>query len=188
MALKLITPPEPVLTWEDAVTKLHLRVEGDEDQALVELYIAAATAYLDGYSGILGRAIGVQTWDLIYDAFPGGAIKLPLAPVLSVTGIYYADADGIEQTISTDDYYVDTASSDGWVVPAGSWPTPISAANAVRVRFVAGYEDVPADIVTVILLLTAHWYRNREAATQDAPSDIPFGASALISKLRRMSI
>jgi hypothetical protein len=36
--------------------------EFDDDDRKLEGYIDAAVAYLDGYSGILGRALITQTW------------------------------------------------------------------------------------------------------------------------------
>lgn len=175
MALKLIEPPQPVVTWEEA--KLHLRLDSDDEQSLVEGLIAAATNWIDGRNGWLGRAIGTQTWDLVYDAFPSGAIEVPFPPLQSVTGVFYADGEGVEQPVDTDDYFVDNDSVPGWVVPSSSWPTSMSTANAVRVRFVAGYTEVPAAIKAAILLIVGHLHDNRG----DAGGELPKSAEMLLS-------
>ena len=107
--LKLITPPEPVVTWEDA--KKYLRIDSDDEKTVVEGLIAGATNWIDGHTGWLGRAIGTQTWDLVYDEFPYGSIELPMPPLQSVTGVYYIDSAGIEQTMDPASYSVDTSAS-----------------------------------------------------------------------------
>lgn len=148
-ALKLIVPPEPIVTWDE------LGLSGDAaDQALGEGLIAAATQNIDGYAGILGRAIGQQTWELYLDAFPCGPIKLPLPSLISVSSVTYDAEDGFEQTIDPVSYEVDDKSSIGWIVPLSgySWPSTLGAVNVVRVRFVAGYAVVPAPIKAHVIL------------------------------------
>lgn len=42
--------------------KKHLRVDIFDEDDVIEALIYAQTAYLDGYNGVLGRAIMPQTW------------------------------------------------------------------------------------------------------------------------------
>ncbi|RAP39570.1 hypothetical protein BYZ73_19900 [Rhodovulum viride] len=57
----LVTPPvRPVVSLEDA--KTHLQIDHDEQDAMIEGLVLAATAHLDGWRGVLGRAILPQTW------------------------------------------------------------------------------------------------------------------------------
>ena len=65
--LRLVTAAtEPILTLEEA--KLHLRVDHDDDDDLIEALVAAVTARLDGRDGILGRCLRAQTWELVLSA------------------------------------------------------------------------------------------------------------------------
>ena len=56
MRVFVVTPPEPVVSIDEA--KDHLRVDGDGEDALIEGLVAAATGHIDGPNGWLGRAIG----------------------------------------------------------------------------------------------------------------------------------
>ena len=148
----------------------------------------AARQHIDGKDGWLGRAIVSQTWELSLDTFPADEIQIPLVPLVSITSVVYDDEDGIEQTIDGADYTLDPA---GWVVTAGdySWPTPITAINAVRVRFVAGYgdaADVPATIKAAILLMVGDLYAQRESFATGPASAVPMSTTVenLLAPLR----
>jgi len=184
MALTRITPPDgyPVTLAE---VKFHVHAEDftDDDATLLRL-IAEETDHLDGWWGILNKALKPQAWELRLDAFPSGSIQIPLGPLISVTSVKYDDADGNEQTVAPADYFVDTVTENGWIVPVAefSWPETIDAANAVRILFEAGYPDepdtssgaesgalistVPASIKGAIILRVAARYEKREDDAQ----------------------
>jgi uncharacterized phiE125 gp8 family phage protein len=198
MGIKLITAPavQPLTLQE---VKDHLRVDFSDTDSIVTLYLNAATSYVDGEFGYLGRALVTQTWELTIDTFPLHEIKVPLPPLQSVSSIKYDDADGNEQTLTAaTDYFVDTSSEPGWIVPAtGGWPTSIFAGiNAVRVRFVAGYDpttdsppDLRANVPTAIkqgmLLLIGQFYEHRENIIVGLTTmQLPFAAENLLRPWR----
>lgn len=197
MALVLVTPPIATPIDLDEA-KAHLRVDHDDENDLIEALVMAATGHIDGRDGWLGRCLMPQTWDLVLDRFPSaGNIRIPLAPLISVSSVTYLDADGETQEINISDYEVDTANVPGWVVPnANGWPTTMNTINAVRVRFRAGYlgyeegdsEDatgVPAPIKAALKLLIGHWYANRETVNVgNIVSDLPWAVNALLTPYR----
>lgn len=194
MALRLITAPavEPMTLAE---VKAHLRVDDTDDDALIELYIKAATAYVDGEDGFLGRALVTQTWELVIDEFPENEIMIPLPPLQSVSSVKYDDGAGVEQTASN--YTVDDASEPGWIVPDTSgWPSTFDGINAVRIQFVAGYlpnsdsppdlaANVPGSIKAAMLLLIGAAYANREQTVVGVIStQLPWGVEQLLRPYR----
>lgn len=188
---RVVAPAEPVVSLAEA--KAHLRVEHADEDAYIHSLVQAATAHLDGWSGTLGRALVEQTWEVTLDAFPVGAIHLPLGDVIAVVSVKYDDTAGDEQTVSSTDYVLDNRSLDGWVVPvaAVSWPDTLDAVNAVRVRYTAGYgaaSAVPAAIRHAILMLVAHWYANREAVTAGGASALPMAVDALVHPFRVLRV
>ncbi|WP_297534627.1 head-tail connector protein [Nitrobacter sp.] len=52
--IRTVAPAEMPVTLAEA--KAHLRVDHDDQDDLITAQIKAATAWFDGYSGILGRA------------------------------------------------------------------------------------------------------------------------------------
>jgi uncharacterized phiE125 gp8 family phage protein len=174
-----------------AEAKAHLRITHDEEDALVARLIGTATSYFDGYAGVLGRCILQQSWTLYRDAFPSGAITIPLGQLIAVTGFDYTSTAGTNVAISATDYVVDLYA--GQVLPVSTWPDTSDVPNAVRLTYTAGYgdeiRDVPDAIRHAILLLVGHWYENREAVAVGAtPAEVPMAVDALIAPFRIMSL
>ena len=56
-----VTPPTAeIVSLDDA--KAHLRVDHDHEDALIQVYLDAATSWVDGFDGVLGRCVLEQTW------------------------------------------------------------------------------------------------------------------------------
>jgi uncharacterized phiE125 gp8 family phage protein len=123
------------------------------------------------------RVLLTQTWQLVMDRFPCGAIELPIAPVQSVTSIAYIDPDGVEQTFGGSPLPYEllnpTLESNvrACVVLAydQAWPATRTQRDAVTVTLVAGYPDVgspavadvPEDITQGRLLVIGELYKQR---------------------------
>lgn len=191
MALKLVTAPALLVSVAD--TKLHLRVDSADEDAVIEGYLRAAIGWLDGWKGVLGLALKPQVWDLVYDEFPAEAIKIPLGPLISVDSVNYVDPTTEVETVwAAENYTVDTKSEPGWVVPGDNgWPEIFDCVNAVRLRFNCGHPDsgglttVPQPIIEAVLLLVGHWYKHREAVNVgNIVQEIPLTVRALIEPLR----
>jgi uncharacterized phiE125 gp8 family phage protein len=172
MGLRLITAPatEPITLAE---AKLHLRIEDGvtADDDLVTALIVAAREQAEHETR---RALIQQTWELTLDAFPACAISLPWPRLIDITSVTYVDEAGDSQVLDPSLYTVDGESEPGWLLPAfdTDWPDTEDSANAVRIRYRAGYGDtaasVPEAIKAWMKLHIAAMYRYREAvvATQ----------------------
>ena len=185
MRVVVVTPPEPLVPLDEA--KLHLRVDFDDDDALIEGAIAAVSAAIDGPDGWLGRAIGLQTLEYRGDPFGLDPIRLPCPPLIEVEQVSYLDTTGAEQVVP--------AASYGWsgagLAPAWGmiWPTARWTDEAVRVRYTAGYEIVPPAIRAALLLMIGDLYDNRatvETGVRAAAVSIPMSTTvdALLSPFR----
>lgn len=188
MSLVVATDPavEPVTLSE---TKLHLRVDIDDDNTLISGLIQAARRYCEQYAR---RTFISTTYDLYLDNWPaGGKFVLPQPPLSSVTGVYYTDDNGDETEYASANYIVDTNRQPGRIVlkTTATLPsTTLQEINGVRVRFVAGYgataASVPREYRQAILLLVGHWYENREAvlaAQGFSVIELPLAVRSLLS-------
>lgn len=174
-------------------TKAHLRVDFDDDDTLITSLIDAATAHVDGWTGVLGRALVMQTWRQDFCCFRP-RLRLPLAPASSITSTTYYDGDNVQQTLSADIYQLLTDARGPFVTPKPDqiWPGSYDREDAVSVTYVAGYGDadaVPAPIRAAILLIIGHLYENREASTLGVTAElVPMAVDALLVPFRRVGL
>lgn len=170
MALKLHTaaPGDGAGPVSLADAKLHLRVDGNAEDALITMMIDAATLEAEH---IMGRAILPQKWQLTLDAF-ADALVLNRPPVTAVDSVKYVHADtGVLTTLDVSSYQLANASDYvARLTPAYglTWPSTRAQPEAVQVVFTCGYADaskVPAPIKAWIKLRLGALYLHREAWT-----------------------
>ncbi|MET3925555.1 head-tail connector protein [Devosia sp. 2618] len=177
----------------------HLRLDDDEQREYVEGLVAAATGWLDGPGGWLGRCLGEQTLELVDYAF--GNDRLPYPPAIEVVSVGYTDPNGVEQAFPDDRFRL-LANGSIW---SEQWPALGSGPDPVRVRYRCGYPDrvtpadgdiaefcestVPPAIRQAILLLVGQWFRSREnVVVGTIATAMPFAAEALLSPYRVWSV
>lgn len=207
----LVTPPaiKPVTLTE---AKAHLDISYTEKDTQIGVLIAAATSYLDGWTGVLGRALCQQTWRQDFDGFYcwsnvaagrsygvdriyGLRLRLPLYPVISITSVKYTDANAVEQTIAGANYTLKEDDLGAYVefITTYTFPTVGPESASVRVAYLAGYADsngvstAPDAIRQAILILVRHWFDNPSAvAFGTIVTKMPFAVEALIAPYRRI--
>lgn len=176
----LIVPPAELLSL--GLVKDHLRVEGSDEDFLIGEYAKAATAYLDGWRGILGRCILPQTWRITVAELSD--TRLPFPDVQSAV-VKYLDAAEIEQMLAPAAYQVVNDELGGRLVFDPDYDLPVVAdrEDAVRIEAVFGYpqDAVPTGIRVAALLLVAHWYQHREGQETTPAVD------ALLAPFRRVA-
>lgn len=155
---------EPVSLAE---AKLHLRVDGDDEDTLIALQIAAVRQQVELEAR---RALVTQTLAVRLAEWPlYGRLALPQPPLQSVTHIKYTDEDGTEHTMSSGDYVCYTDPEPGHIVlkSGRTWPSAdLQAGESIVITYVAGYgapTAVPARYKQAILLWLGAWYENRES-------------------------
>lgn len=177
MSVYVVThPTAELLTLAEA--RAHLRVEHVLDDATIAGCIVAAREMAEHE---LQRSIVTKTYEFTIDAFPAGAVELPMGPVpavgaLSVDSVKYTDTAGVEQTVNPSTYSVDPYSNVPRIVSASGWPSTQEVVNAVRVRYTSGSPvgAVPYAIRSWVLLHAASLYEHRESVTGEAMAVMPF--------------
>lgn len=198
---------KPVLSSAPASTpislteaKRHLRLgtpgaEADytDEDSLLTMLVDAVTGHLDGYSGILGRALVTQTWTQDWNDWPLDLMRLPLAPVSAITSITYYDTTNQSQTLSSANYSLladDQSPAAVWAFNA-TLPAVYDREDAIRITFVAGYgaaSAVPAAIKAAMLLMVADLYENREPVVIGQAVNETRAVQTLLAPFRRVGI
>ena len=180
MTFTLVTPPaDSVVSLGEA--KRHLRVDHDDDDDVIQLYIGAVVSHLDGPSGWLRRALAPQEWA---ETFPALTLVQPLglAPVMGVTGVTYRNPDGVTVVVDPGDYSV----IGGTIVYREGFQAPdvATAPDPVTITYESGYDEVPGAIRSAVLLMVADLYANREAKVASSQVANP-SARMLLDPYRR---
>lgn len=164
----------------------HLRIDDPDDAPQLNFLIGAARAQVEEY---LGRALLTQTIVYRLDCFPSRAIRLPRAPLQSVSSIEYVDGDGATQTLSSSLYQVDSSSEPARVLPVygGYWPVTRPTMNAVTITYVAGWtaaSAVPAPIRQAILMRIHDLKMNGGDVARGSVAQLPNASKHLLSPYR----
>lgn len=196
--IRLVPPADLPVTLEEA--KDHLRVDFDDDDAVLTRLISVATARLDGREGMLGRCLMPQVWHLGLPAFLP-EIPLPLPPLISIDAVGYVDQAGATQTLDPSAYQVvGVGDADmARLRPAygTSWPSTRAVSDAVTIDFTAGYQPealspplapsaaVPERLRQAILMLVGTLYDDSRTTTVETKvAPLPFGFDDLIRDYR----
>lgn len=159
-----------------AECKAYLRLERDDDDALIAGVIRTAMALCEAFIG---------QWLIVREgeqrlASDGGWQSLAALPVVSITGLYGMGSPAPGVAYETD---IDV-SGMGWVRLADA-----DAISAPSVRFLAGigrdWNDVPEPLRQGLIRLVAHLYTHRDAADAGAP---PAAVAALWRPWRRLRL
>lgn len=167
----------------------HLRGDGllasSEPDFLSDL-ITAARNYVEEYTR---RALISQEWTLTLNNWPTidsdmgwwdgvrqgsilaqntDFIRLPIAPLRSVTEIRTYNMDDTSAVFPEANYHLDVNATPGeiYLKDGHIWPVFTRRRSGIVIKYVAGYgellTDVPGALRMVIRQLAGHWYENRE--------------------------
>lgn len=191
MGTSVVTGPtvEPITLAE---LRTHLRIDAEDDDALLASLIFAAREWIEGQTK---RVLTLQTLDFTWDhGWPHVChrleIRLPVSPVSSVTSVSYVDEAGVTQTLSAALYTASLDSDTPRIVPAynADWPTVRDVPAAVTVRAVCGYGNTQSDVpeplrLAVKMHVEAHY--DRDERTMDMLMRV---VESLISPYRRVTL
>lgn len=151
--LKRVSDPvsEPLTLAE---TKLYLRVDGNEEDALINDLISASRQHAEQY---LRRSLMTQGWKLAVNEECPEVLVLPMGPVQSVTSVSIFDTNGIETALVSSRYRLNAAQNallfDGQVT-----------GHRVEIRYQTGYggaSDIPKPLKQGMLQHIAELYEKR---------------------------
>lgn len=159
---------DPVLQPIDLdLAKMQCRIDADnsDQDAVLLLYIEAATALVEDYTG---RSLMTQTWQASVCGFASRLWLPRAAPLQALTFIKYYDTSNVLQTLASTVYTIAAFSEPSRVtlVSGQTWPSLWDRDDAVQVEYVTGasaQSSVPAALRQAVQMLVGHFYANREA-------------------------
>lgn len=188
-SLLLAAPAVEPLSLDEA--KAFLRVEHNDDDALISALIAASRIHVETETR---RALITQSWRIVFDDWPEcGRLPVRPAPLRALTAARVYDVQGSAHVIDLQAFVLELGASElafmPWVLMQ---PTRIAA--GVELDVMVGYSDtalnVPEPLRQAMRLLIAHWYENRGLVGNDSTKGaaLPRSVAALIAPYRMLSL
>jgi uncharacterized phiE125 gp8 family phage protein len=206
MGVKVISEDSgPLIPLETCRQHLELvAIDGDSndethpDDTMILGFLAAAVDYAEDYTGL---SLVERVLEMGLDSFPRYAITLKKPPVVEVISFTGADGSDGEMDLG-DNYLIDDYQNPPQLLPFTAWPSVIRTPNLIKIRYRVGYRrllidgesdnptsesdagPLPKSIVQALLLLTGHFYENRNDSVEKALTSIPLGVAALLGTKR----
>lgn len=170
---RTVPPAGPLVSLDDL--KAHLRVDHEDDDALIAGLEAAALAHIDGVRGVLGRCIQPQSWRLEVEG--QGCVRLPFPDVTAIEAVGI-DSHGAEIPAEKAELHHDAIGAYALVTAPGA----VGVAIDMQVQLP---EDALPVVVAAVKLMVGFWYANRETAvTGTIATALPFAVTAMLAPLR----
>jgi uncharacterized phiE125 gp8 family phage protein len=150
---------EPI-TLADA--KLHLRVDDDTDDILIEALIAAARDYCERFTGL---ALTAQSLEYIIDG--KDAIFLPISPVASVESVASV-LEGVESELTEGaDYWINLDSIPASITKARSF----DELGVIKINYTTDASELPPIVRAALMLKLGLLYSDRGGENTNTYAD-----------------
>lgn len=195
MLIRTSTPTGLVISIEDVKAQTEVELDDISRDPLLERYIRAATAFIESRTSRFLLPISLEL-RLFGWCNP---LRIPAAPIRSITELVYLDEDDAEQTVDAANYTFARSTEGGslYFIDNYTFPTLSKLPEAVTARFMAGYDDPWAsgaggdpethpDISDgqMVAMLAATWFTHRESLSDRRQQQIPDGMQMLIDDRR----
>jgi len=175
MAYSIVTPAasEPITLTE---AKNFLRVDGTDDDTLIEALIGAAREMCEQYTR---RILVTTVVDEYFDSFPNyrnatdkDIIYLSRGPVQSIGSVKFVDEIGSESTVDPSYYVTDIISEPARIASTAGWFATNGIINQVIVRYTVGtgVADIPKPLKQGMLLIISDLYDKRDDRVRKMPT------------------
>jgi len=166
MRVLVIEAPGPVVDLPSALE--HLRVDTGIEDALVTAMVASATGHAEEWTQ---QVFAPRLLEARFDAGEvARCVRLPTPSVVEIVSFKWRGSDGTWYEGDLADIELDGRD----VVPTAEapWTGMALGPGSLRITYRAGYEAVPDQVRSAILLMTSFLYHNRGAQTAEPPAAV----------------
>ena len=166
------------------------RVVADDEHELLRQYLVTAREMVEAESGLTLVRKSIRERLMAWPCRP--LLMLSLYPVITIDSVQYVDKNGATQTLDSSLYTQGLGHRPAWIVSAEmvAWPELAKQRpDAITIAYTAGHDPAdkpaPESAKQAIMLLAAHWYRNREAGVVGTTNSVlELGVDRLIDLLK----
>lgn len=180
----IITKPS-YTTGTDVVSladmKLFLRVDGGDEDTTITALLNAAVGHISDYTNRHFTADSVTKFYL----GRWRSASLAFGPVTRVVSVKYDDSAGVQQTLSTNNWYTEKLTDNTTRISFHDTPD-LEEYNASPIEIECNCgKTSTAQIEVATKLLVAHWFENRRAVITGASANtVPMSVHSLLNSER----
>lgn len=153
--VQTVPPANQPISLQEA--KDFMRILESDDDATIEAMIKSATSYAENFTN---RQFETATFELFAEHWTQD-ITLPKNPIKDLQKIEYMDNNGVYQILDSANYYL-YGEYDIFKVHFDKTESHKCHKNAIKYTFESGYDNVPEEIKSFILVMVSTLYENRE--------------------------
>lgn len=175
---------EPVSLAE---MKAHLRLDGPDEDALVEALIVAGRVTVERQTRL---ALIEQSWCFALQTWPRDlSVPLPLYPVRAIEEVRLSGEGGQDVVLSPAHYRLEPEGDVTRLVVDAAAPAPAGLPTRIEIDFACGFgsapETVPEPLRLAIRRLVAYWFEHRGDERKPGQPSVPPDVRALIAPFAR---
>lgn len=164
--------------------KAWLRVDGNEENALIATLIITAREMVETDTGLI---LVPRTIRIFSTPPTTRELELPVSPVASVDDVTYIDGDGATQTYAATNYELLSGRYQSLKLKSdATWPAMSDRRDALRIDVTAGTDDRSQwsnVALQAMQMLIGHWFANREAViTGTVSREVELSYRALVHR------
>lgn len=156
-------PSGTIITLAEA--KLHLRITADDQDAVINDCIKAATNLVESYTNQLFQSRTFVAYMDESEFCSYQTINILKYPITSIDSIKYLDTSGVEQTFSTGNYSTDLTDCPARILPTTTASVKANVLNQYRVYFTAGFasrDSIEPELINWIKIFTGFFFNTRQ--------------------------
>ena len=155
--------------------KSALKVDYDDDDRELTRLREAAMSLISRNTGL---ALEPQSYEMYIAEWRDTLFAW--FPFSTLTHVKYT-VGGVLTTMPASSYWLDR--TDAMPMLRFLDKPAIDEGTAITVTYVAGYADMPSEVVHAVISLVGHWYNNPEASQPIAMSTVPLGLQYILESI-----
>ena len=172
---------EPISTAE---AKAFLRVDGSDEDTLIDECVSAARRYAEEYTQ---RSFTAKTYTALFSDLQKweDEFDLPYPPTASITSVHRVNSEGTETELVLNTGYYKRGLKDVTIRPIKQFNVSQWHPDSYKVVFVSDATQMTAEVKMAMYKLIADFYENRQNERDEAAVLVNYDSKRILDKIKR---
>lgn len=182
---QLTYPTSTIISLQEA--KDHLRVTSNDEDALIQDCIKAATNHIESYTNQIFQSVTFCAYMDSVETY--NCLEIWKYPITAISSIKYLNTSGVETTLDSSTYSTDLSDSPARIYLTSAPSTQQDKLNVWRVYFTAGFtnrDQISPELINWVKIFTGFYFQTRQPEyVGQTVSDIAYSYERALDKYRK---